>query len=257
MLGLLGFALWERRHPNPMLDLAFFAERRLSAGALSIAAAYFALFGMYFVFTQYLQAVRGYSTLAAGLYALPAGLAQFAVANAAKPLVARYGFRPVLVGGLTASALGLLLLADAGPGSPIWIVEIGLGLLGAGIGLTMPPATGAVMSSLPPHKAGVGSAVNDLARELGGAFGIGVLGSITLSRYRAGLGNPAAAHAPADIANTPAAHAAYSSGIETAMVVGAVLAALAAIAVHLALRPRPSRARTNEADDADEATVAV
>jgi predicted MFS family arabinose efflux permease len=253
VLGVVAFVVWERRHPHPMLDLAFFAERRMSVGALSIAAAYFALFGMYFVFTQYLQSVRGYSPLAAGLYALPAGLAQFAIANAAKPLVARHGFRPVLVAGLAAGAVGLALLAGTGGDSPIGIVEVGLGLLGAGIGLTMPPATGAVMSALPPHKAGVGSAVNDLARELGGAFGIGVLGSITLSRYRDRLavnpvpGTPSAANQPTGIAGSLAARSAYTSGLDLAMLVGAVLVAVAAVAVHVALRgadrPRASQPR--------------
>lgn len=90
IVGLVAFVAWERRHPHPMLDVAFFFERRFSFGSLSIAAAYFALFGMYFVLTQYLQLVRGYSPLIAGLYAVPAGLAQFAVANLAKPLVARH-----------------------------------------------------------------------------------------------------------------------------------------------------------------------
>jgi MFS family permease len=89
--GLVAFALFERRAEHPMLDLHFFSERRFSLGALSIAAAYFALFGMYFVFTQYLQLVRGYSPVTAGLLALPAGLAQFAVANLSKPFVSRHG----------------------------------------------------------------------------------------------------------------------------------------------------------------------
>ena len=257
VIGLAGFVGWERRHSHPMLDIAFFAERRLSIGSLSIAAAYFALFGMYFVFTQYLQLVRGYSPLLAGLYALPAGLAQFAVANLAKPLIARYGFRPVLAGGLAASAAGLLLLATASTASPIWVAEVGLGLLGVGIGLTMPPATGAIMSALPPHKAGVGSAVNDLTRELGGAFGIGILGSLTLGRYRSRL-SPVLSGQPAQVAMRAkaglaqafgslggahsaaglAARNAYSSGLDLAMIAGAVLVAVAAIAVYLA---RPAR----------------
>jgi hypothetical protein len=75
VVGLVAFVAWERRHPHPIFDLAFFSERRFSFGALSIAAAYFALFGMYFALAQYLQLVRGYSPLVAGLYALPAGLA--------------------------------------------------------------------------------------------------------------------------------------------------------------------------------------
>ena len=260
--GLAAFVAWERRHAHPLLDLGFFAERRFSFGGLSIAAAYFALFGMYFVLTQYLQLVRGYSPLVAGLYALPAGLAQLAVANLAKPLVGRYGFRPVLAAGLAASAAGLLVLAAGAAASPIWTVEVGLGLLGAGIGLTMPPATGAIMSSLPPHKAGVGSAVNDLVRELGGAFGIGVLGSLTLSRYRSRLGtSPVLAHQPAQAATEAkvglaqaltsrggphsaaglAARNAYSSGLGLAMVVGAIVVAAAAIVIYLAL---PASART-------------
>ena len=136
----------------------------------------------------------------------------------------------------------------------MWIVVIGLGLLGVGIGLTMPPATGAIMSSLPPHNAGVGSAVNDLVRELGGAFGIGVLGSLTLSRYRSRL-VPALAHQPVRVASEAnsslaqalanlggapsasgnAARNAYSSGFALAMIVGAVVVAVAAATVYLAL----------------------
>jgi EmrB/QacA subfamily drug resistance transporter len=252
--GLVAFALWERRYSHPMLDLEFFRQRRFALGSFSIVAAYFALFGMYFVFTQYLQLVRGYSPLAAGLYALPAGLAQFAVANLAKPLVARYGMRPVLTGGLLASATGLLVLAASGTRSNPGGFEIGLGLLGVGIGLTMPPATGAIMSSIPPHKAGVGSAVNDVARELGGAFGIGVLGSLTLSRFQVRLA-PAVAHRSAAAAARArqglaqafavgggprtavgaAARAAYTSGLSLAMIVGAGLVLAAAVTVCVAL----------------------
>jgi predicted MFS family arabinose efflux permease len=239
-----------------VLNFELFGERRLALGALSIAAAYFALFGMYFVFTQYLQLVRGYSPVTAGLYALPAGLAQFAVANLSKPLVTRHGFRPVLAGGLTASTAGLLLLATSGTNSSPWGFEIGLGLIGLGIGLTMPPATGAIMSCVPPHKAGVGSAVNDLVRELGGAFGIGVLGSLTLSHYQSHLapfiakqpGSAGARHGLAQAfaagsgARSPlgdAARTAYSAGLDIAMIVGAAFVLAAAIVVYLAMPPTP------------------
>ena len=262
--GLAAFIAWERRGAHPMLDVRFFAERHFSLGSLSIAAAYFALFGMYFVFTQYFQLVRGYSPLVAGLYALPAGLAQFAVANLAKPLVVRFGIRVVLSGGLVASAAGLAILASSGTASPPWAFEVGLGLLGVGIGLTMPPATGAIMASLPPHKAGVGSAVNDLDRELGGAFGIGVLSSVVASRYKAllapvlpGLSPQTAASAKAGLAQAlttsgagpgsplaVGARHAYSVGLDLAMAVGGGCVAAAAIAVFLAFRsPSASAAR--------------
>jgi EmrB/QacA subfamily drug resistance transporter len=254
ILGLFAFVAWERRTSQPMLDIEFLSERKFSFGSLSIATAYFALFGMYFVFTQYLQLVRGYSTLVAGLYALPAGLAQLASANLSKPLVVKHGFRRVLTGGLIASATGLLVLSASRTSSPICSVEVGLALLGLGIGFTMPPATGAIMSSLPPHKAGVGSAVNDLARELGGAFGIGVLGSLTLSHYRSNIGSALAhdrtgvvmqaraglaealtglggAHTDAGIA----ARDAYSSGLALGMVVGAAVVFAAALIVYVKL----------------------
>jgi len=254
---MVAFVGWEKRHPSPMLDLRFFAERRFSFGSLSIAAAYFALFGMYFLLTQYLQLVRDCSPLVAGMYALPAGLAQFVVANLSRPLVIRHGFRLVLTGGLASSAVGLLVLASSGVRSPIWVVEVGLGLIGVGIGLTMPPATGAIMSALPPHKAGVGSAVNDLTRELGGAFGIGVLGSVALARYRTRLA-PALVHRPADVSATAksglaqalgrlggahssggnAARHAYSSGFDLAVLVGAAVVAAAAVAVRMGLGKR-------------------
>jgi MFS transporter, DHA2 family, integral membrane protein len=260
VVALTAFVAWERGVAHPMLDVRCFAQRRLGLGSLSIAAAYFALLGMYFVFTQYFQLVRGYSPLAAGLYALPAGLAQLAVANVSKPLVARYGIRPVLAGGLTASAAGLGILATSGTSSAVLTFEVGLGLLGVGIGLAMPSATGAIMSSLPRHKAGVGSAINDLDRELGGAFGIGVLGSLTVSSYRSQLAfalasRPAsvAAEAKAGLAQaltagggagTPlgiAARNAYSTGLDLAMAVGAACVAAAAVTIAIALRPAASQ----------------
>jgi MFS family permease len=251
--ALAGFAAWERHAAHPMLDIRFFAARRFSLGSLSIAAAYFALFGMYFVFTQYLQLVRGYSPLVAGCYALPAGLAQLAVAGLSRPFAARHGLRQVLACGLAASAAGLAVLAASGTASAPWIFEAGLGLLGVGIGLTMPPATGAIMSALPPHKAGVGSAVNDLDRELGGAFGVGVLASVTISCYRSRLG-PALAGQPAAAvraraglaqalatagAHSPlgeAARQAFSTGMDLAMAAGAGCVAAAAGAVLIGLR---------------------
>jgi EmrB/QacA subfamily drug resistance transporter len=261
--GLVAFTRFELRSEHPMLDIGFFRERRFALGALSIAAAYFALFGMYFVFSQYLQLVRGYSPVIAGAYALPAGLAQFAVAHLSRPFVARHGLRPVLTSGLAAGAAGLLILAASGTRSGPWIFEVGLGLIGAGIGLTMPPATGAIMSSLPPHKAGVGSAVNDLVRELGGAFGIGVLGSLTLSHYQSRLaaavaGHPGLARARQGLAQAfdvgggphgavgDLARRAYTQGLDLAMIIGAGFVLAAAIVVYAALpsgrRPPPDPA---------------
>jgi len=245
-LGLLAcFAAWERRVRHPMLDPEFVTRRPLVLGSLAIAAAYFALFAMYFAFTQYFQLVRGYSPVEAALYALPAGLAQLATANAGKRLAGRRGIRLVLVAGLVASSGGLLILSASGLNSPPVLFEAGLSLLGVGIGLTMPPATGAIMSALPPAKAGTGSAINDLDRELGGAFGVGLLGSLTLARYRAELASGTSGAARQGLAEAVAtshelgARLAYCSGLDLAMMVGAVLV-LATAAIVAWKLPRPA-----------------
>jgi EmrB/QacA subfamily drug resistance transporter len=270
VIGLGAHSMWERVFSHPMLHPRFWSDRRFTFGSIAIGAAYFALFGMYFVCTQYLQLVRGYSPLAAGLWALPAGLSQFAAANLSRAMVARYKFRLVLVTGLLSSTAGLLVLATSTAHSSPWGFEIGLGLVGVGIGLSMPPATGAIISSLPPHKAGVGSAVNDLDRELGGAFGVGVLGSITLSHFQSNLApalrgraSGVAAHARLGLAqalgvaggsNTPlgrAARDAYGSALDLAMIVGAGIVLGATIAVYAALGSpaRPVTPRDSTPDD--------
>jgi EmrB/QacA subfamily drug resistance transporter len=260
LITLAGFAHWERRTPHPMLDPGFVTSPRLLLGSLAIAGVYFALFGMYFDFTQYLQLVRGYSPVVAALYALPAGLAQLATANAARKLAARHGARMVLTAGLVASAAGLLILSACGVSTPPLMAEVGLALLGAGIGLAMPPSTGAIMSALPPAKAGVGSAINDLDRELGGAFGVGLLGSLTLARYKEDV---TAAHhtlAPAAreglsqaiaIARTPAAvqtaRMAFTSGLDLAMAVGSACVLATAVIVAWKM-PRHHPARPAQPD---------
>jgi len=260
-LVVLGaFAYWERRTPHPMLDSAFLANRQLLLGSLAIGGVYFALFGMYFDFTQYLQLVRGYSPVVAALYALTAGLAQLATANAARKLAARHGARIVLTAGLIASAAGLLILSASGISTSPLLEEAGLALLGAGIGLAMPPSTGAIMSALPPAKAGVGSAINDLDRELGGAFGVGLLGSLTLARYKSAVTAahptlpPAAREGLAQaitVARTPiavhTARAAFTSGLDLAMAVGSACVLATAVIVAWKM-PRRNAARPTRPD---------
>lgn len=269
LAGLLigvGFARWERRTDHPMLDLGFVANPQLLLGSLAIAGVYFALFGMYFDLTQYFQLVRGYSPVVAALYALPAGLAQLATANAARQLAVRHGIRVVLTAGLVASAGGLLLLSASGVATPPLLAEVGLALLGAGIGLAMPPSTGAIMTALPRAKAGVGSAINDLDRELGGAFGVGLLGSLTLARYRSGV---AAAHQQLaasareglaqalahTAAGAQAAKAAFTSGLDLAMAVGAGCVLLTAVVVAWKM-PRPAGAPSGSPGQASASAVA-
>jgi DHA2 family integral membrane protein (MFS transporter) len=280
-LGILGsfgaaavlvtaFIVWERGVHDPMLDLSFFRDRRFSLGCISIAGAFLCLFGVYFLLTQYLQEVRGYTPLEAGLYALPAGVTQLVVAPLSARLVERLGYRNVMGTGLLLVAGGATILAFLSVTSPLWILFVGLAILGAGLGAATPPATGAIISGLPSRKAGVGSAVNDTTRELGGAVGIALLGSLLTSRFRSGISGDVA-HLPApardaaghgvssalEVAKSLPGHAgagladaarhAFSSGMLHAFSAGAALAFLAALVVFRFL-PKGLRPRDDDPD---------
>lgn len=258
------FLRWERRTEEPMLDLGYFADRRFVMGCVTISVAFFGLFGVYFLLTQYLQLVRGYAPLAAGVRTVPAGVTQMIAAPMSARLVERHGARAVMSAGLALLGVGMFVLAALGPATPGWVLLAGLCILGFGIGLATPPATGIIIASLPIRKAGVGSAVNDTTRELGGALGIAVLGSITASGFRSGIGStvrdlPAGAadaarrgiggavevaqrvHGSAGERLLDAARTAYSSGLHVALATGGVLTAAGAVAVWRAL---PRRALT-------------
>ena len=198
-LGL--FVWWERRAEHPMLPMNLFRDRRFSVGSGAITASFFVMFGFFFLMTQYLQFGRSYSPLEAGLASLPLALTFVAVSPRSAALANRYGAPRLMAAGLGIVALGFGLLTTLSTDTPYLVIAFAFAILGAGMGITAAPATGEIMSSVPLSKAGVGSAVNDTTRELGGALGIALLGSIANSVYRAnmdtaGIGLPGeAAHA--------------------------------------------------------------
>jgi EmrB/QacA subfamily drug resistance transporter len=176
---LLGaFVAWELRRDAPMLDPRLFGLRGFGAGSLSVFVQFFALFGTIFVLLQYLQFVLRYTPLEAGAALAPAALIMVALAPRVPKLVARVGARRVGPVGLTLIAAGLLVASTMGADASYWHLIGGLVPLGAGMALAAPPATAAIVGSLPDEKQGVASAVNDTAREVGGALGIAVLGSV-------------------------------------------------------------------------------
>ena len=189
-LTLATFVAWERRAPAPMLDIALFRNPRFTASSAAISLAFFALFGMIFFLTQYLQEVRGYSALDAGLRTMPVAAGLVIGGPLSAKLTERLGIRIVVPAGLTvvAAALCLLSLADAASG--YGLIAGALVLLGLGMASAMAPATDAIMGSLPEAKMSVGSAINDTTRVAGGALGVAVLGSLLASGYRGqhGLG---------------------------------------------------------------------
>ena len=261
---LILFALWERRTAQPMLDVTLFRNIHFSAASFSITVSFFALFGFIFLITQYFQLVRGYDTLSAGVHTLPFAVATGAVAPAAPALAARFGTKVIVPLGLLLMAAGFFVASVLTIDSAYWgPVIVSMVLIAAGLGLVAAPSTSAILAVLPPAKAGVGSAVNDVTRELGGAFGVAVVGAVFSSVYgpqllerlsSVGLPPPAlavarestaaalgvAAQAPpqARSAIVDAARLSFMDGFSRGSVVCAVVVAVGAVFAFLVLPTR-------------------
>jgi EmrB/QacA subfamily drug resistance transporter len=184
---LAGFIMHEARSDHPALDVTYFRNRQFSASVAAVGLMFFALMGVTFFSVFYNQSVRGYSVLQSGLLVLPLAASQMFFAPRARLVVSRFGARAVCATGLvlTAAAFaGFLLL---GQDTPIWVLEVLFFLMGIGMAHVMPPATVMITSSLPREKAGSGSAVNNTFRQVGGAMGVAVLGSLLSATYRNGI----------------------------------------------------------------------
>ena len=187
LVTLSTFVYWERRSAHPMLPLTFFRDRRFTQGSIVVTVAFFVMFGFFFLVTQFLQFGRDYSPLEAGLALLPFPIVFIVVSPRSAALAARFGSRHVMAAGLAIIAGGFAVLSVVTPTTPYFVIAAAFAVLGAGMSLTAAPATGEIMSAVPLSKAGVGSAVNDTTRELGGALGIALLGSIANTAYRASV----------------------------------------------------------------------
>ncbi|HWM72117.1 MAG TPA: MFS transporter [Nocardioides sp.] len=258
LLILAGFVRWELSRPNPLVDPRLFRNRAFTAATLSITVQFFAFFGFVFLLLQYLQQVRGDTPLVAALSLVPMALVMMPSARGVAPrLSARIGFMRVCVLGLVLIAVALVVLSRLDVASSYWLLLTGLVPLGIGMGLAMTPATSAITDALPAAKQGVGSAVNDLARELGGALGIAVLGSALQSTYRsnldpAGLADPAVEQARSSLALAARlgpsveqqAQAAFADGMQVAFLCAAAVVTLTAAAVVGLLRKPRSGSRS-------------
>ena len=204
--AILGLAFaWRETHtPEPMLDLSLFRSARFTAGAGAIALTFFAMFGMIFGLTQYLQFVLGKTALEAGALMVTLAIGIPVGARISLKAVAHAGTNKVMGGGLVLVALVLLSLTLWTPTTEAWVVSGTLFVLAIAMANVMAPGTAAVLGAVPEAKAGVGSAMNDLLRQLGGALGVAVIGSVINTVYRdrmadAVVGLPAgAAHAAGD-----------------------------------------------------------
>ncbi|MFJ2057016.1 DHA2 family efflux MFS transporter permease subunit [Streptomyces sp. NPDC087908] len=181
---LVLFVLHERRSDHPAIDMTYFKRPAFSAAVAAIALVFFALMGVTFFSAFYLQSVRGYSALQSGLLILPLAVAQMVFAPRARLVVERFGAKAVCTAGMLLVTLGLAAFALFDASTPVWIMEVVFFVQGAGMAHIMPPVTVSIMQALPREKAGSGSAINNTFRQVGGALGVAVLGSLLSSTYR-------------------------------------------------------------------------
>ncbi|MGP7999041.1 MAG: MFS transporter [Streptosporangiaceae bacterium] len=271
-LAVLGtFVTWEARSSHPMLKLGFFSDRRFSVAAAAEILGVFGLLGALFVQTQFLQFDLGLSPLQAGLRILPMA-AVLAVSAPLSPLLARViGLKFTVAAALAAIAGGLWQISAVSAVTTTYAdVVPGLLLIGLGAGLLLPTATNSVVGSVPQGDSGMGSASNAVALQVGGALGVAVIGSVLSTRYQDHLTTALAGrHLPATATQTilgslggalaVAAHAggatgallahtaraAFMSGNEIALAVGA---AVALVGVLLVLARLPSRVSRDSPD---------
>ncbi|MFJ6611376.1 MFS transporter [Streptomyces sp. NPDC091289] len=257
---MTGFVLWELHIPNPMLDMHFFRNQKFIgavAGAILVA---FGMGGSLFLLTQHLQFVLGYGPLEAGLRTAPMALTVIALnlTGLGARLVRKIGTPVVIAAGMSCLAAGLAAIALLGRHGYSGML-FGLVVMGAGIALAMPAMANAIMSAIPPEKAGVGAGVNGTLAEFGNGLGVAVLGAVMNARFAALV--PAAVGAaslPAALAaaDGPAAREqikdAFASGLEVSQLVGAVAVLAGGLLAALLLR----RAERVEASAASALTEA-
>ncbi|MFE4501016.1 MFS transporter [Rhodococcus sp. NPDC056743] len=267
LAGLIAGWIFVRRQLQleyPLLDVSLF---RMPAFAGSVAAnglSIFAFMGLLFFFSQYLQLVREYGPLQAGIAELPSTIASMAVIAFIGVLVARLGAGRAIGLGLATAAVGLAGLGLTVTQSSFWGIGIFLAVLGLGIGVSMTLSTDAVVSSVPKERAGAASSIAETAYELGGALGIAVLGSIHLAMYRSNLDLPTgtdpsdAAAADESLATVVAtvdstavitqAQSAFTTAVQTTSFIAATILALAAAVAWLVIpSPKDAKMESHEA----------
>lgn len=245
LVGLAAFAVWELRIPNPMLDMHFFRDSRFVGAVAGGVLVAFGMGGSFFLLTQHLQFVLGYEPLDAGLRMAPLALSIVVLnfSGFGARLLPRLGTPVTIASGMALLAAGLTaisLLSGHGYGGML----TGLILMGCGIALAQPAMANAVMSAIPPEKAGVGAGVNGTLMECGQSLGVAVLGAVLNSRFAAllpavaaGAGSlPAALAVARTDAERAVVHDAFATGIETSQLVGAAAVFAGGVVAALLLR---------------------
>jgi EmrB/QacA subfamily drug resistance transporter len=214
-LALLAtFIAWERRTDEPMLDVSLFRIPRFTAASGSVTVAFFSLFGFIFLMTQYFQFIKHYSPLSTGVHLLPVASSVGVASVLGTKLAVRFGTKLVVATGLTFVTIFYAWVATASASTHYGTIAAQMVLYGVGMGFTSAPATEAIMGVVPRAKAGVGSAVNDATRLLGGTLGVAIIGSAYASIYGSQLSSRLPAHLPQALAR--AAHSSVGAGLAIA-----------------------------------------
>jgi predicted MFS family arabinose efflux permease len=224
------FVAWERRTAEPMIDLSLFANPRFTAASAAVAISFFALSGFIFLVTQYFQFLKGYGPLSTGVRLLPVASSVAISSILGTKLAVRVGTKLVVASGLLSMAAFYLWVTTTTVSTGYGTIAIQMVVLGTGMGLTSAPATEAIMGVVPKAKAGVGSAVNDATRLLGGTLGVAVIGSVYASLYASRLTTALPATLPAAIART--AHASVGAALTAASKLGSSGHPVLASAIH-------------------------
>ncbi|WP_240037444.1 MFS transporter [Glycomyces paridis] len=192
VIVLVAFVLWERRTPHASLDMGLFKNTRFSASSAIITLTFFGMMGLMFFMTFYLQLLKGYTPLETGLLFLPFGAAMLVFAPMSNTLVQRFGAKTVGIVAMLLVITNFTVTATVFEAdTPVWVVIVLFAITGAGMANLMPPAMNTLMASVPKEKAGVGSALANTLRQVGGALGVAVLGTVMAQAYQSEIGEAA------------------------------------------------------------------
>ncbi|HWA65500.1 MAG TPA: MFS transporter [Mycobacteriales bacterium] len=181
---LIAFYRWDSHRPEALIDFGLFRNAGFSSGIGAVTAMFFAMFGVSFLLSQYVQFVRGASVFGVGIRFLPLALGSMIGSNLSPRLMHRFGIKPTLLSGMTLVVAGLATLTALDVGTGYLLNGVAFGCVGFGMGLAIAPASNAVVSVLPADKVGIGSGLRTMLQWLGGAFGVAIVGSIATSHYR-------------------------------------------------------------------------
>jgi predicted MFS family arabinose efflux permease len=270
------FLIWEFRSPKAMMPLRFFRIPAFSAGNTVAFSVSLGMFASFFFLSIYMQLIRGYSAFEAGVRFLPMTLMIIVTAPNAGKYAQKHGSRIPMTYGLILAGTGLLILSRLSLDTPYPVMAVIFVVMGHGMGATMAPMTAAVMNAVGPQRAGLGSAMTNTSREVGGVFGIALLGTILTTRLRAvfdpaiaSLGIPASVRASIAeaagrgtldqrlLASLPASkqgavfdafREAFMSGYRLSLLVGGFVLLLAAVVANRFI-PGRGPARVPEAEE--------